>query len=214
MSAKDIGKRLKIFPNAVYRSIKELLALGFVEVVFSYPEKFQARPAAEAITFYTSMVRQNFYQMLGLAGSANPNLKISFFQSRKDLLKRFNKDAAKAKKQMNIIISGHEVPADTTLAYKRAVDRGITIRKLIQNKDAENIRLAKTWQKIGIEVRYTPLMRARVVVIDGQITHFGSYDPLRQPESMGVRFDYAPYATMMDELFEQRWKLSKEIPFA
>ena len=57
-------------------------------------------------------------------------------------------------------------------------------------------------------------MRARVVVIDGQITHFGSYDPLRQPESMGVRFDYAPYATMMDELFEQRWKLSKEISFA
>ena len=136
--------------------------------------------------------------MLGLAGSAGQNLKISFFQTRKDLLKCFNADAAKAKKQMNIIVSGHEIPAETTLAYKQAVDYGVEVRKLIQNNDAENIRLAKIWQKMGVEVRYTPLIRARVVIIDGQITHFGSYDLQRQPESMGVRFDYAPYAAMMD----------------
>lgn len=26
-----------------------------------------------------------------------------------------------------------------------------------------------------------------------------------------MRFDYVPYAQMMDELFEQRWKLGKGI---
>ena len=31
MSAKEIGKHLKIFPNAVYREVKQLLALGFVD---------------------------------------------------------------------------------------------------------------------------------------------------------------------------------------
>jgi len=211
LSAKEVGRHLHIFPNAVYREIKQLLALGFVEEIYSYPVKFQAKPANEAIAFYTSIVRQNFYEMLGLTGSASQNLKISFFQTRENLLERFNKDAAKAKKQMNIIVSGHEIPAETTLAYKQAVDRGVKVRKLIQNKDEENIRLAKSWQKMGIETRYTPLIQARIVTIDGHITHFGSYNPKRHLESAGVRFDYAPYAALMDEMFEQRWKLGKEI---
>jgi len=89
--------------------------------------------------------------------------------------------------------------------------RGVKVRKLIQNKDEENIRLAKSWQKIGVETRYTPLIKARIVTIDGHITHFGSYEPQKHLESVGVRFDYTPYAAMMDELFEQRWKLGQEI---
>ena len=128
-------------------------------------------------------------------------------QTRKDLLELFGKDAAKAKKQIHIIVSGHEIPAETTLAYKQAVDRGVKVRKLIQNKDQENIRLARHWQKIGVEVKYTPMMQARIITLDGQITHFGSYDQYQHLKSMGVRFDYAPYAQIMDEMFEQRWKL-------
>jgi sugar-specific transcriptional regulator TrmB len=211
MSAKEIGKHLRIFPNAVYRMTRQLLGLGFVEEIYSYPVKFQAKPANEAITLYTATIKQNFYEMLDLKDSVSSNIKISFFQTRKDLLKLFAKDAAKAKRQINIIVSGHEIPAETTLAYKRAIDHGVKIRKLIQNKDEENIRLAKNWQKMGIGTRYTPLMQARVVIFDGQIIHFGSYDPKRQQESMGVRFDYAPYALMMDELFEQKWQMSKDI---
>ncbi len=108
-------------------------------------------------------------------------------------------------------MSGHEIPAETTLAYKLAVDRGVKVRKLIQNKQEENIRLARSWKNVGVEVKFTQMMQARIVVIDGQITHFGSYDPMQYLESMGVRFDYSPFAQIMDELFEQRWNSGTEI---
>ncbi len=99
MSARDIGTKLKIFPNAIYREIRKLLALGFVTEVFSYPLKFQAKPPTEAVAFYSSIIRQNFFQMLGHANSKDSELNIAFFQTRKDLLKLFGKDSAKAKKQ-------------------------------------------------------------------------------------------------------------------
>lgn len=211
LSAKELGKKMNIIPNTVYRNINELASLGLAERTNEYPAKYQAKPATEALAFYNSVMRQNFYETFGLSGAIDENLKITFFQTRKDLLKFFEKDARDAQQKINIIASGHEVPAETVLAHKLAVDRGIKVRKLIQHLNAENIRVAKIWQKLGVEIRYTPLMNARIVVIDEQIAHFGSYDPLKQPESVGVRFDYAPYAKLMDELFEQKWQQAKII---
>lgn len=211
LSAKEIGQRMKIVANTVYRDLKELTRLGLVQELNEYPIKYQAKPAAEAMAFYTSIIRQNFYETFGLSGKTEENLKITFFQTRKDLLKLFEKDASRAKEKINIIISGHEVPAETVLVLKQAVDRGVKIRKLIQGLNEENIRMAKSWQKIGMETRYTPLINARIVILDGQITIFGSYSPERQPEAVGVRFDYAPFAKLMDELFEQKWQQGKTI---
>ena len=51
MSAKDIGKQLKIFPNAVYREVKQLLALGFVEEIFSYPVEVPGQTCRRSYNF-------------------------------------------------------------------------------------------------------------------------------------------------------------------
>ena len=48
-------------------------------------------------------------------------------------------------------------------------------------------------------------------MFDHQVVYFTSYDPKNRHQAIGMRFDFAPYAQMMDELFEQRWKLAKEI---
>src|ERR1051326_2104339 len=211
LSAKDIASRIKIVPNTVYRDLKELMRLGLVQTVDGYPIKYQAKPAAEAVAFYTNVIRQNFYETFGLGENSSDNLKISFFQTRADFIKKASKDYYLAKTNINTIISGHEVPAEPISVYKKAVERGVIVRRMIQHLNAENIASAKNWKKIGVETRYTPLMHARIVIVDGKITHFGSYSPEKQPESVGVRFHYAPFAKLMDETFEQKWAQAKII---
>ena len=211
LSAKDISKKMAIVVNSVYRNLRELIKLGLIEEVGGYPLKYRPKPVSEAVALYTRLIRQNFYESFGLGGQAEGSLKIKFFQSRKDFLRLVEKDFNRAKKYINVIISGHEVPADFVLSHKKAVDRGAKIRKLIQHLNVESIQVAKNYQKIGVETRHTPLMNMRIVVIDGQVTYFGSYTPDRQQESIGVRFDYAPYAKLMSELFEQRWSAAKDM---
>lgn len=211
LSAKQIGKHLGIVENTVYRDLKELSRLGLASALGGYPVKFQAKPAEESVALLTGVFRQNFYETFGLHNEGENNIKMSFFQTRDELLKLFVKDAKNAKKKINIIISGHEVPAETVLSQKRAIEHGVKIRKLIQGLNAEQQRMAKSWQKIGVEVKYTPNINARIIIFDGQITHFGSYSPEHHKESVGVRFDYPPLAKLMDEMFEQKWQAGKII---
>lgn len=213
MSAKEIGKRLKIFPNAVYRAVKQLFVLGFVEEIYSYPVKFQAKPVSQALELYLGATRQSFGAAFGLQHHPHVHklLPLTFVQRRQDLLKMNTNDSVHARSSINLIASGVDVPAETILAYQRAVERGVKIRLLVQNLQEVTKEKLKSWQKAGVEVRHYPNIEARIFVYDHQIVYFTSYDPKNMHEAIGMRFDYTPYAAMMDELFEQRWKLSKEI---
>lgn len=211
LSAKEIAQTIGIVTNTAYRDLRELIKLGLAEEVNQYPKKFQAKPEGEALELYSSIIRNNFYETFGLRKSAQGSLKVSFFETRKDFLKLSEKDSNHAKKQINLIISGHEVPAETMLAKKKAADKGVKIKILIQGLDEERKRVTKAWQKIGAEVRYISNMNTRILIYDSQITYFSSYDPGKQPEAVGVRFDYPPFAKLMDEMFEQKWQQARSV---
>jgi len=211
LNAKEISKKMAIVVNTVYRNLEELIRRGLVKKIKSYPFKYQPKPADEAIAFYITLIKQNFQETFNLAGSDDDKLKIKFFQTREDFLKLVEKDILRAKRCINIIISGHEVPAELVMAHKKAVDKGVRIRRLIQDSSHKNIEMAKNWLKIGVEIKSIPLINARIVALDGEIVYFGSYSAYSQLESVGVRFEYGPLALMMDELFEKKWADAKII---
>lgn len=214
MPAKEIGKRLKIFPNAVYRAVRQLLALGFVEEIFSYPVKFQAKPASQALELYLGATRQSFGAAFGLQKNqlhVHKLLPLTFVQTRNQLLKMTGKDTRVTKSAINLIASGLEVPAETILGYKRAIERGVRVRIIVQNMNEVRAEMFRNWQKAGVEVKYYPKIESRIFVFDHRMVYFTSYDPKNIQEAVGMRFEYAPFAVMMDELFEQRWGLAKEI---
>jgi hypothetical protein len=99
----------------------------------------------------------------------------------------------------------------TILVYKQAIERGVTIKVLVQNLTETSEQMFKNWQKIGVKVKYFPNMEARIFIIDEQLVYFTSYDPSKKNEGVGMRFNYRPYAILMSETFEQRWKIAKEI---
>lgn len=212
LSAAQIGKKISIFPNTVYRNLKELMALGFVQKSNQYPAVYSAKSKNDAIGLYTNIIVQNFQEAFSAgADGKEADLKISFFLNRQDLLKRAEKDAYKAQRQINRIISGDAVPAETTLAFKQAVERGVRIRILVQGASHGKTQMIKSWLKMGMKIKYTPSINTRIVIYDSLITYFASYNPKAASEAIGVRFEHAPLAALMDEVFEQRWKLGKEI---
>ena len=208
-TAKEIGRLLNVLPNAVYRAVKPLQDLGLVEER-GYPVKFIAKPETSAIEIYSQAMKQNFFEIFGeLSQSPALNLQINFIHTRKEMLELYNKDIVLAKKFCNIIISGHEIPAQTMLANKQAMDKGVPIRILVQTLDYPE--MLNNWKRIGHEIRYYPKVNARIVTIDENIVYFASYDPKDNKKAIGVRFVYPPYARLMDELFEQRWTKAKII---
>jgi sugar-specific transcriptional regulator TrmB len=214
MSAKDVGKRLGIFPNAVYRAVRQLLELGIVEELNGYPKKYAARPLSEGLDLFSSIMRQNFQETFDKNNKSLGHrnfLKITFVQKRSQTIKMTDRDTTAARENINLIASGLDLPAETLLVNKRAVERGVRVRLLVQNLKEVNADRLRSWSKAGIEVRYYPNMEARIYLFDHKIVYMTSYDPKNRREALGVRFEYPPLTALLDELFEQRWKLGKEI---
>ena len=209
LSAAKIGRLMKVAPNSIYRNIRQLVQIGLVENGHQYPAKYHPKPLAAGLDLYTSIMRQNFFETFGTSSYSQKDPQISFFQTRSDFLKQANKDAGRATTQINFLVSGHEVPAETILAFKKAVDRKVRVRALVQG--LRDRQMLKNWQLIGVEVKSTNYIGARIITFDEKISHLYSYNPSRQKEAVGVRFDYAPYALLMDELFEQKWQTGKNI---
>src|SRR5436189_6242319 len=122
-----------------------------------------------------------------------------------------NEDKKNATKEIHQIVSGIEIPAESILENKRAIERGVQVKYLVQRLDEVNKDMLINWQKIGIEVKYFPLIEARIIIVDKKIVYITSYNPLNKNECTGVRFDYPPVAKIMNEVFLQRWEMGKEL---
>ncbi len=215
LTAREIGSKLGIFPHAVYRSIKPILALGLVEQLDTYPVLYHAKAREEALSTFLLVARENFLRKFSqkkeLQVSNNIPLDISFIQNRIDLLERSNIDIKQSTDSVHHIVSGLEIPAETVLELKNAVERGVQIKFLVQKLDEVNKNMLFNWQRLGIEVKYFPLLESRIIIIDEKIVYITSYNPDKKEEAVGVRFVYPPIAFLMEEVFLKRWDIAKKI---
>ena len=212
MTAVQIADELNILPHAVYRSTKVLVDYGFVRQMGRYSALYMKNAPDDPIEIYTSAMKT--YLAQAFSTNSKPQSKlldIAFIQTREQLIEMTNADVDKAEKSIDFIVSGHEVPAETILSHKRAVERGVKIRKLVQSLDSVSQEMFKSWKSAGVKIKYFANMESRIFIYDSQVVYFTSYNPGKNEEALGVRFNYAPFARMMNEMFEQRWKLGKEI---
>lgn len=218
MTAKTIGQRLGIHPQAAYRALKPLCKLGVVEQIGRYPRKYRILFSEDSLETYLKMAQEEyikkFFANTKVKKNKNPFsqlLQIEFIQNRKELNQRTIVDIVQAKKKFDCIVSGHEVPAEQLLAYKQAIARGVKLRFIVQHFDEFNRYMFLNWRKLGMKVKYYPVLEARIIIIDNKIVYITSYNPNMNEEAVGARFDYAPIAKIMSEVFESRWTQAEEI---
>jgi sugar-specific transcriptional regulator TrmB len=214
LSAQEIAMKLIILPNAVYRTAQTLIDMGLIEGTNSYPVKYQAKSKDEAVENYINISKKifltNFHDVQGEQDGGN-GLSVSFIKTRAELLQMTQQDILTAQVTIDHIVSGLEIPAETILALKKSSDRGIKLRFLIQNLNELNREMITNWQKMGLRVRYYPMIEARIIIFDSRIIYLTSYNPQNKDEAIGVRFAYPPIAKQMSDLFERRWKIAEQL---
>ena len=212
MTADKLAMMLRILRPAAYRATKPLVALGCIEAVGRRPVRFRAKPPTDALNAILIASRVWFSEAVAvengdpdhILSQNGTSLKVSFITSRQDLFDHTNRDTRSARRTLNLIVSGLEVPAETILENKLAIDRGVVIRILVQRQNV-NKEMLTNWERLGSTVRLCPLIDTRIITVDDRIVYLISYNPNEKEEGVGVRFDYPPITHLMNELFEQKW---------
>ena len=211
LTVAEIGRRLKIFPNAAYRSLETLEKLGCIVRRDGYPVAFQTVAPNEAVERFSLLIRENFLQTFNSAPNHREDLRVSFVKDRAIMLKKYALVAKRAKREIALIISGHELPAEVYLENLKAVRRGVKIRAIVQCLNKANRDIISSWQECGIDVRHLHFASVRLIVIDRQIVHLLSYSRKESLSGQGVEIVYPPFAEMMTEIFENNWRKAKPI---
>lgn len=220
LSAREIGKSLGIFPHGAYRAIKVLMLLGCVEKVGKLPIRFKAKSVSESLDIYLLVHRQWFEK--NFSGyekreeekrESKKVLDIVFIQDRQSLMERSTRDLEYVNEEVCLLISGHEAPAETMLQHKRALERGVTVKILVQHFTPKNMEMLWNWQRMGIQVRLGPTTGARVFIFDSRVVYIASYNLKQESEAIGVRFNYGPIARLMRGVFIKQWGMAKELNF-
>jgi sugar-specific transcriptional regulator TrmB len=215
ITARELGTKLGILPQAAYRAIKPLEKLGVVQQSGKYPRKYRIQASEASLDSYLLSVQEHYIKTF-LAKSNTKNqifkqLEVAFIQNREELTNKHCKDILQAKKRVDHIVSGEEVSAEMMLARKTAIENGVKLRFIVQQVNEFKKYMFSNWKKLGIEVKYFPLLEARIIIVDSRIVYMTSYNPKANNEAVGVRFDYPPIAKLMSELFEKRWVQSKDV---
>jgi len=215
ITAKALGERLNIFPNSIYRLIDELKNFGMVKILNGRPSRFQAFPVDVAVDKLFLQYQNWFFSNFPLKNEehsvANDDLGVSFIRSRDESVERSTQDQKSMKKELLLIVSGDEVPSETILVNKRAMERGVKIKIIVQRYNGGNREMIANWHRMGMEVRFSSTIKTRITIIDSKIVYLVSYDPRDNKKGIGVRFDYQPVAWLLQEIFMQKWKEAKRI---
>lgn len=214
LTIQEVADQLRVLPNGLYRISKKLEALGAIEALPGYPQRYQATSGQTALNLYLTAASHNFRQSLGIAPEGKSTVEtptISIIKDRETLLRRSAADVRAAKHTIEDIVSGFMIPDDNFLAYRQAIAKGVKVRSIVQEKAEIGGQRLENWKELGVDVRYLPELQIRMLIYDRKIVYLSTQDPSNQAKGFGIRFDYAPLAKQMGELFELNWQKAAEL---
>jgi len=170
------------------------------------PVNYQIKKPETATGFMIEQIKQSLFQN---QESKPESPKITFLENRKQLLDLVKTDTKKTNVSLNMIVSGHEVPAEVILSQKQAAERGVKVKILFQELSALSKGKVEAFEKMGMEVKYIKYLQARIFIFDERIVYFTSYSKTENHEAVGMRLEFEPFARLMDELFKQKWQVAK-----
>lgn len=219
---KDLAKHLRVLPNALYRITDPLVEMGLLVKEGSHPVKLVAKPTSEAMGLFllhqSTWFEHNVKKPTksdkpsdSKPDNENSRIQLSFIQGRDKLMDLAVDEFVKVNYSVNLLRSGHEMPPELMRERLSAIKRGVKVRMLVQDYDQSNALGVHAWIRNGIIVRKTSMRELRLQVYDSDIVYFMSYKHSDSTLDMGMKVTYAPFAVMLNQLFEKWWDEAEEI---
>lgn len=212
LSAKEISKRLNILPQAVYRAIQPFEVNGLVKKISEYPIKFELTPPSSFELFF-QIYRQTFLKEIGNVQGLFPTnpaidelLDILFIPNRESLLKNELTDLKNTQQSAHLISSGLEAPAEIVYEIKKAVDRRVDVKVLVQQVGNYNKEIFANLTRMGIKIKSTSFIKARIFLFDQKVCYLLSYNQASERKTIGIRLSHPPFAHLLEGLFWQQWE--------
>lgn len=218
LSAKEIGKRVNILPNAVYRLMEKLGKKSFVSTIGKHPRIFRAISPSIA---FESLAKRKVLEIEKLKDKAIDELtkkkiktqptQVNLVNSRYEIMMIYAEMAKEAKKEILLISIGEPIPDEVLLANRDALQKKIRIRMIAHKYDQENKDLLKAWQKMGMEIRHYPDWGFHLIVFDGKKSLLAVNNPKDTRERVGMQIFSEGLSKALRNYFYYIWGKATKI---
>lgn len=213
LSAQEIAIKIGVYPNAIYRLIRKLIVLKIAVKLDAYPAYFQAVPLSAALeTLTQSKITEldNLKTLTKFDIGRHPFSPISptdikIISGQEAMMQNYVDLIKDAKSEILIISIGEQVPDEVRLADRDALQKGITIKFIIQKYDKNNKGIIDAWVKMGIEVRLYPESGYHLMIADGNRCILSSSNIQNTEERNSVIINGAGLSRAMRNYFYSIW---------
>lgn len=215
LTAAEIGSKLNIYANAVYRLTNYLTQVGLVREQLTTPKRFAAVPLAQGQENYFTFQRNKFKNLFPKAfkmyAELPQNHDIAFIHGRDVIFQKLAEDLDVAKKEANFIVLGLPigVSPELMLAQRNAVKRGIPIKIIVQEHSETNQQTLASWGEIGLTIRLGKPLGFHLLLIDTNISYLMYYDTEDKTKRYAVRIVHPGINKELQIIFTKKWHEAK-----
>jgi len=215
LTAKELGDALHISPTSIYRIALHLKRYGLIEITNDFPQKFIAIDMNKARENFLLLQRNWFVKMFQTNNDLfrQSAFDVSFFQSREEALEKCTEDVRLARKKVRFFILALKigVPAEFLYEWKKAVERGVDIKMLIQEFNEENKEMLYYWKHTDINIRHSKPFGWHLFLIDDDISYIMMYDQKDKSKRLAVRFVHPQINNKLQVIFNNEWQKSRTL---
>lgn len=213
ITALIAGDCLHKLPNALYRLFYELEKLGLVSRIAGRPLIFRATGSTVGFSSAYTMKTHLLAKLLARTGEDiiahdQPEILIG----KQMLYERYLPLADAALSNIRVYTIGIAYSDEFVRVQQAAIDRGVRIRHIIQERSPSNYYVLNTWRTLGVDIRILPGLRGFHLMIfddNAAMVSFSSPDDTENRVTIVVR--HPGSITPLIALFESLWQESGQI---
>lgn len=218
LSIKEIGEKLSVLPNALYRLLETLIQKEFVLVSGKHPAIYRAVPPVIALELHAKKkaaeieaLKEEALSELTSGKRASQATEINLLSGRNAMMKTYVKMAKETKKEVLIISIGEPIPEDVLLTNRDAIARGVVLKMIAHKYDNDNKDLLLSWKKMGWDVRHYPDGGFHVSIFDQKKSFLAVNNPTDTSERTTIQIFSEDFSNALREYFFSIWKKADEI---
>lgn len=218
LSASQLGRKIGVLPNAVYRLAESLIEKGFVVDLGGRPRRFQARPPETA--FGAFLVNQTAtiqkakiaaLESLSEMPKRVPQTRVDLVTGQAEVFAKAVEMYNRTRKEILIISIGEPIPEDLLLSMRDALERKVKIEMIAHKYDEENKALLSSWKRMGMKIRHYPDWGFHLSICDAKRVLLTVNNPENTKERTGIMFGSPALAKAMRDYFYSVWEKAEEI---